>query len=75
MENFFFLSFKSNKYAAFIPVLVKSPPAILIQMLSKYGLECPQTVWCLDVTNQTNDHHGGSLDHGYRLHNFLLVRL
>ena len=58
-----------------LPVLVEAASAFIAEMFSKDSLEGTLARWSLDVTNNTNDNHGRSLNDGDSLNNFLLVVL
>jgi len=57
------------------PVLVESPAALFSQMFSPDGLKTSDAMGSLNVTSDTNNNYGRSLDDGDWLQNFLLVRL
>ena len=57
------------------PVLVEPPLALLTDMLGPDSLQGSQASWSLDIANNSNSHHGGSLDDGDTLHYLLLVDL
>lgn len=57
------------------PVFVKAAPALVTDVLSKDGLERTQTTWSLDVSHDSYDDHGRSLDNGDRLDDLLFVHL
>ena len=44
-------------------------------MFSPDSFESSHTTWCLDISNNSNTHHRGSLNDGDRLHHLLLVDL
>ncbi len=44
-------------------------------MFSKDSLEGSETLGCLDVANNANDHHWWRLDDGHSLHSLFLVQL
>merc|ERR1740117_178964 len=58
-----------------VPVLVESALDLVVQVLGPHGGEGTKAAGGLDVANQTNNAHGGSLDDGDSLDNFLLVDL
>lgn len=58
-----------------VPVLVEATLELLGQVLGPDGGQRAETTRSLDVTDNTNDDHGGSLDDGNGLDNLLLVHL
>jgi hypothetical protein len=58
-----------------VPVLVESSLHLIVQVLSPDSGKSAETTGSLDVTNQTNNAHGGSLDHSDRFNNLLVVNL
>jgi len=58
-----------------VPVLVKTTLDFLAQMRSPNGGKGAEALGSLDVTNQTNNDHGGDFKDGDRLQNFTLVHL
>jgi len=58
-----------------VPVLVEAATDLVGKMLSPDGGEGTKTTGSLDVTNDTNNDHGGSLDDADSLDNLLLVHL
>jgi len=58
-----------------VPVLVEAATDLVGKMLSPDGGKSAKTTGSLDVTNNTNDNHGGSLDDADSLDNLLLVHL
>jgi hypothetical protein len=58
-----------------VPVLVESSLDVLRQMLSPDGSQSAKTARSLNVTDQANDLHGGALEDGDHLDDFLLVNL
>ena len=58
-----------------VPVLVEPTAALLGEMLSPDGGDGSEAAGGLDVADQTDNHHGGSLDDGDSLADFLLVSL
>lgn len=58
-----------------VPVLVESPLNLVGEMCSPNGGEGTKTTGCLDVANNTNDHHWWCLNDGDSLHNLTLVHL
>merc|ERR1719320_2111725 len=57
------------------PVLVEATAALLIEVLSPHSLEGAESTRGVDVANQTNADHGGSLDNGHSINHLLLVGL
>merc|ERR1719330_527370 len=57
------------------PVLVEPPLGLLSNMLSPDSLQSPHAPGGLDVANNTDADHGGSLEDGDSLHHLLLVDL
>lgn len=57
------------------PILVETATDILAQMFSPNGGKGAQTSWSFDVTNETNNNHGWSLDDGDSLDNLFFVEL
>jgi len=57
------------------PVLVEPPLGFLANVLSPDSFEGSEAAGSLDVSDQTDAHHGRGLDDGDSLHNFLLVDL
>ena len=57
------------------PVLVEPSLGFLSDMFSPDSLESSHTTWSLDISNNSNAHHRGSLNDGDRLHHLLLVDL
>lgn len=57
------------------PILVKSSPTVFGQVLSKDGLERPQSFRSLDVTHDTEDDHWRCFEDGHSFNNLLLVHL
>merc|ERR1719244_1133331 len=68
-------SFSKSLLLSLAPVLVEATSALLTQMLGPDSLEGAKTTWCLDVTNNTNDHEGWGFYNGDSFHNLLLVHL
>lgn len=60
---------------AVVPVLVESALARVAQVLSEHRGEGAQTLGGLDVSHNTDDHHGRALEDGHSLHDLLLVGL
>ena len=60
---------------ALIPILVEATLNIITHMLSPNGGKGTKTTGSLNITNQTNDNHGGSLNDGDGFNDFLLVHL
>jgi len=58
-----------------VPVLVESSLQIVAQMVSPDGGESSKSSGGGDVSNDSNNDHGGSLDDGDSLDDFLLVNL
>jgi len=58
-----------------VPVLVEASTDLVGKMLSPDGGEGTKTTGSLDVTNDTNDDHGGSLNDADGLDDLLLVHL
>jgi hypothetical protein len=58
-----------------VPVLVEAATDFIGKMLSPDGGESAKTTGSLDVTNDTDDDHGGSLDDADSLDDLLLVHL
>jgi hypothetical protein len=58
-----------------VPVLVETSSALVAEVLSPDGSEGSETLGSLGVTNETNAHHGGSLQDGDRLSDLFLVEL
>jgi len=58
-----------------VPVLVEATTQFLRQVLSPDGGQRAKTAGGLDVTDNTDDNHGGSLDDGDGLDDLLLVHL
>ena len=58
-----------------VPVLVEPPLELVRQVLGPDGGQRPETSGSLDVSNDTNDDHGGSLDDGGGLDDLTLVHL
>jgi len=57
-----------------VPVLVESALEIIRKMVSPHGGESAETVGGLDVANNADNDHGGTLQDGNSLHCFLLVK-
>lgn len=57
------------------PVFVEAASALITDVLGEDGLEGPQTTGSLDVSHNSYDHHGRSLDNGDRFYHFLFVHL
>jgi len=58
-----------------VPVLVETTTALLAEMLSKDGLEGPETSGGFDVTNDTDNYHWWGLNNGDSSGDFTLVGL
>jgi hypothetical protein len=58
-----------------VPVLVESSLHLVVQVLSPDSGKSAETARSLDVTNQTNNAHRGSFDHGDGFNNLLVVNL
>jgi len=57
------------------PILVESSEGVLLQLVGPDGGQRSHTSEGIDVTDQTDDDHGGSLDDGHSLNDLLLVQL
>lgn len=55
------------------PVLVESLLGVLIDGLGPDSCQCSQTSWGIDVSDDTNNGHGGTFDDGDSFNNLLLV--
>ena len=56
-----------------LPALVEAATAVVAQMLRKDGLELAQTLRCVNVAHNSDDHHRGRLQNGHGINGFLLV--
>lgn len=59
---------------ASVPVLVESSLALITDMLGEDGLEGSESTGGLDISNNSDSDHWGSLNDGDGFNNFLLVR-
>ena len=57
------------------PTLVEAAAGLLAKVLGPHGVEGAEALGGLDVADNANDVHGGSLDDGHSLDNLLLVEL
>ena len=57
------------------PVLVEASAAVLRKMLGEHGLERTRSTGSVDVTDDSEDNHGGSLEDGDGIDDLLLVDL
>lgn len=60
---------------ASVPVLVETALAVLGQVVGPHGGEGTEATGGLNVTDKTDDNHGGAVDDGDGLNNVLLVEL
>ncbi len=58
-----------------VPVLVEASATVLRQMLGEDSLEWTKTLWCLDITDASNNDHWWGFNDGNSLDGFLLVQL
>uniref|UniRef100_A0A3B3DS84 Uncharacterized protein n=1 Tax=Oryzias melastigma TaxID=30732 RepID=A0A3B3DS84_ORYME len=58
-----------------VPVLVEATLALITEVLCKDGLKGAEAARGADITNDSNHNHGGRLNDGNRLDNFLFVHL
>ena len=59
----------------YVPVLVESTKNLIVQETRPSSGKSTKTTGGLNVTNNTNNHHGGALQDGNCLNDFLLVDL
>ncbi len=57
-----------------VPVLVEASQDFLTQVSSPHGGQSAETLGGFDVTNNTDDDHGGSFNDGDGFNDFLLVQ-
>jgi len=58
-----------------VPVLVEATLEVIGQVVGPNSGQSAKTVWCGNITNNTNHNHRRCLQHGDSLHSFLLVKL
>jgi len=58
-----------------VPVLVETTTNIIGQMVGPHGGQSAKTIGGLDVANNADNNHGGSLEDSHGFHSFLLVQL